>query len=64
MSLRYERSQPLLSTAPTIRQRAISVATQLLTELNKGGQYCVPVAKYACELCKLFNCPFAHFGKV
>jgi hypothetical protein len=57
MSLRYERSQPLLSTAPTIRQRAISVATQLMTELNKGGHYRIPVAKYACEICKLFKIP-------
>jgi hypothetical protein len=57
MSLRYERSQPLLSTAPTIRQRAISVTTQLMTELNKGGHYSVPVAKYACQICKLFKIP-------
>jgi hypothetical protein len=57
MNLRYERSQPLLSTTPTIRQSAISAATQLITELNKGGQYRLPVAKYACKICKLFKIP-------
>jgi hypothetical protein len=57
MNLRYKRSQPLLSTEPTIRQRAVSAATQLITELNKGGHYRIPVAKYACEICKLFKIP-------
>jgi hypothetical protein len=57
MSLRYERSQPLLSTEPTTRQRAVSVATQLATEMNKGERYRIPVGKYACEICKLFEIP-------
>ncbi len=51
------RTKPLLRTEPTTRQRAISVATQLMTELNKGGHYRIPVAKYACEICKLFKIP-------
>lgn len=57
MNLRYQRSQPLLSTEPTTRQRAISVATHLPLELNKGERYRIPVAKYACEICKLFEIP-------
>jgi hypothetical protein len=28
-----------------------------MTELMKGGQYRVPVAKYAYEICKLFSIP-------
>ena len=50
MNLRYERSQPLLSTTPTIRQRAISVATQLMTELNKGGHYRIPNAYFLTDV--------------
>ncbi len=51
------RIKPLLPLNPTLRQRAIGVATRLMTELMKGGQYRVPVAKYAYEICKLFSIP-------
>jgi hypothetical protein len=57
MNLRYQRSQPLLPLDPTLRQRAISVATRLMTEFTKGGKYRVPVAKYAQEICKIFRIP-------
>jgi hypothetical protein len=55
--LRYQRSQPLLPLDPTLRQRAISVATRLMTEFTKGGKYRVPAAKYAQEICKIFRIP-------
>jgi hypothetical protein len=51
------RTRPLLPINPTLRQRAISAATRLMTEFTKGGQYCVPVGKYALEVCKLFRIP-------
>jgi hypothetical protein len=51
------RLKPLLPLAPTLRQRAISAATRLMTEFTKGGQYCVPVGKYALEVCNLFHIP-------
>jgi hypothetical protein len=51
------RVKPLLPLDPTLRQRAIGAATRLMTEFTKGGQYCVPVAKYAQEVCKLFRIP-------
>ncbi len=51
------RLKPLLPLDPTLRQRAISAATRLTTEFTKGGQYCVPVGKYAQEVCKLFHIP-------
>jgi tRNA A37 threonylcarbamoyladenosine synthetase subunit TsaC/SUA5/YrdC len=57
MNLRYQRSQPLLPLDPTLKQRAISVATRLMTEFTKGGKYRVPVAKYAQEICKIYRIP-------
>jgi hypothetical protein len=57
MNLRYQRSQPLLPLDPTLRQRAISVATRLMTEFTKGGKYRIPVAKYSQEVCKIFRIP-------
>jgi hypothetical protein len=49
--------KPLLPLDPTLRQRAISVATRLMTEFTKGGKYRIPVAKYAQEICKIFRIP-------
>jgi hypothetical protein len=51
------RLNPLLPLDPTLRQRAISAATRLMTEFTKGSQYCVPVGKYALEVCNLFHIP-------
>jgi hypothetical protein len=51
------RTKPLLPLDPTLRQRAISAATRLMTEFTKGGKYCVPVGKYAQEVCNLFHIP-------
>jgi hypothetical protein len=50
-------AKPLLPLDPTLRQRAISAATRLLTEFTKGGKYRIPVAKYAQEVCKIFHIP-------
>jgi hypothetical protein len=49
--------KPLLPLDPTLRQRAISVTTRLMTEFTKGGKYHIPVAKYAQEVCKIFRIP-------
>jgi hypothetical protein len=49
--------KPLLPLDPTLRQRAISAATRLMTEFTKGGKYHIPVAKYAQEVCKIFRIP-------
>jgi hypothetical protein len=51
------RVKPLLPLEPTLRQRAISAATRLLTEFTKGGKYRIPVAKYAQAVCKIFRIP-------
>ncbi len=51
------RLKPLLPIDPTLRQRAIGVATRLMTEFTKGGKYRIPVAKYAQEVCKIFRIP-------
>jgi hypothetical protein len=51
------RLKPLLPLDPTLRQRAIGVATRLMTEFTKGGKYRIPVAKYAQEVCKIFRIP-------
>jgi hypothetical protein len=50
-------AKPLLPLDPTLRQRAIGVATRLMTEFTKGGKYHIPVAKYAQEVCKIFRIP-------
>jgi hypothetical protein len=49
--------KPLLPLDPTLRQRAIGVATSLIDELTKGSRHGVPVAKYALEICKIFAIP-------
>jgi hypothetical protein len=51
------RAKPLLPLDRTLRQRAIGVATRLMTEFTKGGKYRIPVAKYAQEVCKIFRIP-------
>jgi hypothetical protein len=51
------RLKPLLPVDPTLRQRAIGVATRLMTEFTKGGKYRIPVAKYAQEICTIFRIP-------
>jgi hypothetical protein len=51
------RAKPLLPVDPKLRQKAIGVATRLMTEFTKGGKYRVPVAKYAQEVCKIFRIP-------
>ncbi|WP_019501362.1 hypothetical protein [Pseudanabaena sp. PCC 6802] len=51
------RLKPLLPLDPTLRQRAIGVTTRLMTEFTKSDRHCVPVGKYAQEVCKIFRIP-------
>jgi hypothetical protein len=62
MSTRLKPLLPLVREAlplviPTLRQRAIGVATRLITEFTKGGKYRIPGAKYSQEVCKIFRIP-------
>ncbi|MEE3716973.1 hypothetical protein V2H45_09470 [Tumidithrix elongata RA019] len=49
--------KPLLPLDATLRQRAIGATTRLIAEFTKSDKYCIPVAKYAQEVCTLFRIP-------
>lgn len=49
--------KPLLSFESTLSERAIAVAVELFSEINRGGKSSAPKAKEICKIFKLVLLP-------